>query len=94
MLHLAKGAYGGEPDVILNFAEYFKRVMERVFTKLAEATGKSEEEIEQDIKSEKWMDAEQALRYGLVDHVITSKIHEELKFLNEKVKKNKNKSKK
>jgi ATP-dependent Clp protease protease subunit len=44
--------------------------VERYIQRLSEATGQARDRVEADLQSERWFDAEEALRYGLVDEVI------------------------
>jgi ATP-dependent Clp protease protease subunit len=44
--------------------------VERYVQRLSEATGQPRERVEGDLAAERWFDAEEALRYGLLDEVI------------------------
>lgn len=46
----------------------------KVFDVLADNTGKTEKEIAQDCKTEQWFFAEDAIAYGLADHLVDSLI--------------------
>ncbi len=46
---------------------YTKRLMAE---KIAEHTGQTVEQIEQDSERDRWFTAEQAKDYGIIDHVI------------------------
>ena len=49
------------------------RTKERLNRILSENTGKSMEEIERDTDRNNWMTADQALEYGLIDHIFSSR---------------------
>lgn len=44
--------------------------VERYVQRLSEATGQPRQRVEADLEAKRWFDAEEALRYGLVDEVI------------------------
>lgn len=49
------------------------RTKERLNRILSANTGKSKEEIERDTDRNNWMTADQALEYGLIDHIFSSR---------------------
>ena len=49
------------------------RTKERLNRSLSANTGKSMEEIERDTDRNNWMTADQALEYGLIDHIFSSR---------------------
>lgn len=51
-------------------AQEILRLRQRLYDILANATGKSGEEIERDCERNKWLDAEQAVEYGCVDSIL------------------------
>lgn len=52
--------------------EHTNTLNERIIKLLAENTGKSIEQIRQDIQlKDKWFDAEEGLKYGIVDKILT-----------------------
>ena len=65
-------AYGQASDLAI-VAKELLRMKDRYNTIVAEATGKDLEKITEDSKRDFWLDAQQALDYGLVDKIITSK---------------------
>ena len=73
MMHQPLGGIQGQASDIAIQAEqmiYTKRLMAE---KIAEHTGQSIEQIEQDSERDRWFTAEQAKDYGLIDHVIVKR---------------------
>jgi ATP-dependent Clp protease protease subunit len=72
MIHQpSAGMEGTAEDIMIHAAEY-KRTKERLNRILFNHTGKSLEQIEQDTNRDKFMSAEEALEYNLIDKVITN----------------------
>jgi ATP-dependent Clp protease, protease subunit len=72
MIHQpSAGMEGTAEDIMIHAAEY-KRTKERLNRILFNHTGKSLEQIERDTDRDKFMSAEEALEYNLIDKVITS----------------------
>jgi ATP-dependent Clp protease, protease subunit len=63
------GAEGTAEDIIIHAKEFIK-VKERLNRILIKHTGHPLEKIEQDTDRDRFMSAEEALEYGLIDHVI------------------------
>ncbi len=63
------GAEGTAEDIIIHAKEFMK-VKERLNRILLKHTGHPLEKIEQDTDRDRFMSAEEALQYGLIDHVI------------------------
>jgi ATP-dependent Clp protease, protease subunit len=63
------GAEGTAEDIIIHAKEFMK-VKERLNRILIKHTGHPLEKIEQDTDRDRFMSAEEALEYGLIDHVI------------------------
>lgn len=59
---------GGATDVERNAREH-QRIVEVFVNRLARATGRPFERVEADIERGAWLDAEEALEYGLIDEV-------------------------
>ena len=73
MMHQPSGGLQGQASDIAIQAEqmvYTKRLMAE---KIAEHTGQTVEQIEQDSERDRWFTAEQAQEYGLIDHVIVKR---------------------
>jgi ATP-dependent Clp protease, protease subunit len=63
------GAEGTAEDIIIHAKEFMK-VKEKLNRILLKHTGHPLEKIEQDTDRDRFMSAEEALEYGLIDHVI------------------------
>ena len=63
------GAEGTAEDILIHAKEFVK-VKERLNRILIKHTGHPLEKIEQDTDRDRFMSAEEALEYGLIDHVI------------------------
>ena len=72
LLHQPAGGAGGSAADIDIEAREILKMRERLNRMFALATGQSVERIEQDTHRNFWLDAEAAVRYGLVGHVISS----------------------
>ena len=66
-----EGTGGQISDLEIQANEIF-RMRELMETMLSEATGKSVEEISKDVDRDKFLTAEQAVEYGLVDEVLNT----------------------
>jgi ATP-dependent Clp protease, protease subunit len=66
-----EGGYGQSSDIEIQAREILRirALMEQM---LAEDTGKSTDEVSKDIERDKYLTAEQALEYGIIDEVLTS----------------------
>jgi len=69
MIHQPLGGAQGQVTDILIAADHLKKSKQKLNTILAEVTGQSLETIEKDVERDNWMTAEEALDYGLVDHI-------------------------
>ena len=70
MIHQPLGGAQGQATDILIAADHIKRTKNKLNKILADATGQSLETIEKDVERDNWMTAEEALKYGLVDHIM------------------------
>lgn len=75
MIHQPLGGFHGQASDIQIRAREMLRVKDKLNRILAEATGQPFERIEADTDRDNFMDAEEALEYGLVDRIITSRHH-------------------
>jgi ATP-dependent Clp protease protease subunit len=73
-LHQAGGgAQGYTSDVEIQYRE-MKRQQDLVFNIISRHSGQSVSTIEEDFERDRWMDASAAMKYGLVDKVLTGKV--------------------
>ena len=66
-----EGGYGQSSDIEIQAKEIL-RIRSLMEEMLATDTGKSTDEISKDIERDKYLTAEQALEYGIIDEVLTS----------------------
>ena len=59
----------GSASHLAVWAEHHRAELERFVQRLAEATGRPAEHVEADLSMGRWLNAEEACRYGLVDSV-------------------------
>lgn len=64
------GIQGQVTDIRLR-SEWLQRTKDKMNRMLAENTGKSLEQVQQDTERDNFMNAEEALAYGLIDKIIT-----------------------
>lgn len=72
MIHQPSGGMEGQSDDMLIAADHIKKTRSVLNDILARHTGQSIESIEKDTDRDNWMNAGEALQYGLVDHVLGS----------------------
>lgn len=53
-----------------NYYDYIKENNDNIMKILANHTGHSLERLKEDCKQDLWMDAKQALKYGIIDHIL------------------------
>lgn len=66
------GTQGQETDIAIQ-AEHIKKIKEKMNTILAENTGKTYEDLVRDTDRDNWMTPQEAMDYGLIDHIYTSR---------------------
>lgn len=72
LLHQPSGGAGGQASDIRIAAEEILKLRERINRLIAGETGQSIEQIENDSDRNFWMDAQEALEYGLIAKVVAS----------------------
>lgn len=70
MIHQPLGGTQGQASDIAIETNHMLKVKERLNKLLAKATGKTVSEIEVDTDRNNWMFPEEALEYGIIDHII------------------------
>ena len=73
MIHQPLGGTQGQAEDIRIQADHILKIREKMNRILAENTGKPYEEICKDTDRDNYLDAEEALAYGLVDKIVSSK---------------------
>lgn len=71
MIHQVLGGVEGQASDVLLKAKQMQRLKDRLNAMMAKNTGHTPEEIEAATDRDNWMFAEDALEFGLIDHVIT-----------------------
>ncbi len=74
MIHQPSGGAHGQATDITIAAEYIVRLKKRLNEILAEKTGQPYEVIERDTDRDRWLSAEEALEYGLIDKIMTKRV--------------------
>ncbi len=72
MIHQPLGGAEGQATEIRLAAEHILRTGETLYTILAKHTGQPIEKVRQDCDRDNFMDAKQALKYGLIDKIINN----------------------
>ncbi|MDO4631108.1 MAG: ATP-dependent Clp protease proteolytic subunit [Corynebacterium sp.] len=72
MMHQPSAGVGGTAADIAIQAEQFAQTKREMAELIAEHTGQTFEQISKDSDRDRWFTAQQALEYGLVDHVVTA----------------------
>ncbi|HAQ52271.1 MAG TPA: ATP-dependent Clp endopeptidase proteolytic subunit ClpP [Lachnospiraceae bacterium] len=73
MIHQPSGGAKGQATDIKIVAENILKTKEKLNKILADNTGKPVEQVAEDTERDHWMDAKEALDYGLVDSIITNR---------------------
>jgi len=68
-LALPAVAFGGSASELEANAREHQRRMEAFVTRLSQATGRAFEHVEADLERGRWLDADEALDYGLIDEI-------------------------
>lgn len=73
MLHQTSGGAGGNiQDARINFEEW-EKVNKILFELLGGYCGKDPKQVEQDATRDFWLDAQEAVDYGIIDEIVVSK---------------------
>ena len=70
MIHQPSGGAQGQATEIQITAEWIMRTKKKMNEMLAANTGQPYEKVALDTERDKWMSAQEALEYGIVDHII------------------------
>ncbi|MBQ4507118.1 MAG: ATP-dependent Clp endopeptidase proteolytic subunit ClpP [Firmicutes bacterium] len=73
MIHQPLGGTQGQAEDIKIAAEHILKLRGKMNAILAENTGKSVEEVSADTDRDNYLDAQQALEYGIVDKIVTKR---------------------
>ena len=70
MIHQPLGGFQGQASDIEIHAKYILSLREKLYTLMAQHTGRSVEEIARDSERDNFLTAQEALDYGLIDQVL------------------------
>ena len=73
LIHQPLGGTEGQASDIAIQAAHMARIKERMNRILAQNTGKDYEQIVKDTDRDNWMTAQEALEYGIIDHIYTTR---------------------
>ena len=73
MIHQPSGGVQGQASDISISAQRILRIRENLNQILQKRTGQPIERIREDTDRDRWMSAEDALEYGLIDHIMTKR---------------------
>lgn len=73
LVHQPSGGFQGQASDIVIHAEAIQKTKKRVSQLYAAHCGRSEEEVERTLDRDRFMSAEEALEWGLIDHILTSR---------------------
>ena len=73
MMHQPSGGFQGQAADIAIQAEQLAHIKRLMAERIAEHTGQTVEQIQQDSERDRWFTAEDAKEYGLIDHVISKR---------------------
>jgi ATP-dependent Clp protease protease subunit len=73
MIHQPLGGAQGQAEDIRIQADHILKIREKLNAMISENTGRPIEEVEKDTDRDNFMTAEEAVKYGLIDEVITSR---------------------
>ena len=70
MIHELRGGVSGTRNEMVSYSNESDRVMDLFINILSDLTGKKFSEIAKDAEKDFFMNAEEALEYGLIDHIV------------------------
>ena len=73
LIHQPLGGTEGQASDIAIQAAHMARIKENLNRILAQNTGRTYEELVRDTDRDNWMTAQQALEYGLIDNIYTTR---------------------
>ena len=73
MMHQPSGGIQGQASDIAIQAERMLYIKELMAQRIADHTGQTLEQIQEDSERDRWFTAEQAMEYGIIDNVIASR---------------------
>ena len=74
MIHQPSGGSQGQATEIEIAAKHILKTKHKLNSILAENTGKPIEKVAEDTERDNWMDAEEAVKYGIIDSVVIKRV--------------------
>lgn len=74
MIHQPSSGTQGQASDIEIAAKHIIKMREKLNRLMSDMTGQKIETIEKDMDRDNWMTAEEAMKYGIVDHIMTKRI--------------------
>jgi ATP-dependent Clp protease protease subunit len=72
LMHQGSAGFGGTAADVEIYAAQLDRVSDLMISLTAEHTGQSRDRVRSDSMRDRWFSAEEALEYGMIDHIVTS----------------------
>jgi ATP-dependent Clp protease protease subunit len=72
LMHQGSAGFGGTAADVEIYAEQLERTGSTMIRLIARHTGQPVEKVEQDSLRDRWFNAEEALEYGIIDHIVES----------------------
>lgn len=73
MIHQPLGAANGQASDVQIAAEHILKIREKIYAIMAENCGKTAKKLARDCERDNWLTAGDALNYGLIDKVVSSR---------------------
>jgi ATP-dependent Clp protease protease subunit len=73
LIHQPSGGAGGQASDIAILAKEIIKARRRIAELISRETGRSIEAVLEDIDRDRWLDAKEAIEYGLVSRIVTRK---------------------
>jgi ATP-dependent Clp protease protease subunit len=70
LMHQGSAGFGGTAADVEIYSAQLERVSALMTRLTAEHTGQPPEQVEQDSRRDRWFSAEEALAYGMIDHIL------------------------
>jgi ATP-dependent Clp protease protease subunit len=70
LMHQGSAGFGGTAADVEIYAEQLERISRTLMQLLSEHSGQPVETVERDSRRDRWFTAEEAVTYGLIDHIL------------------------
>jgi ATP-dependent Clp protease, protease subunit len=70
LMHQGSAGFGGTAADVEIYAEQLERTGKLMIKLTAEHTGQPETKVEEDSRRDRWFSAQEALDYGMIDHIV------------------------